>query len=320
MPGYAETLSEEERWDLACFIKSLHVGLTALGQIVLVARKHDGSLPLDPTDPFWDEQTPLDVPLAGQVIVTPRQANATINLVTVRAAYSDKELAFHFSWNDRFKNPRPGAAGRTEEHRWVPELDEAGAFALASEMWARRTMGFEDQLQIQFPVKLKDGPSKPFFFMGDGRNKVNLWTWRADWSEDPGAHDGQIAEERNAAGYKKAPVTQEPESQAVDGRAVFEDGRWRLVLKRSITTPYEKLDTQFEPGAFIPFALQAWDGGNGEEGLLCAISSWYYVALEGQTDRAGYVWAALGVLLTLGGGRLAVRKARSVSEVPIEQL
>ncbi len=48
---------------------------------------------------------------------------------------------------------------------------------------------------------------------------------------------------------------------------------------------------------------------------MCAISSWYYVVLESRIERAGYLWALLGVLITLGGCKLAVRKARKMSDV-----
>ena len=305
MPGYAETLSEGERWDLTCYVWSLQVERRPEAETVLLARKHEGPLPLDPADPFWGQQTGIDVPLAGQAVVTPRQVNSTINLVTVRATYNDEEVAFHFTWNDRFKD-----ASAESEERWVPELEGSDSFARAAEIWARRKRNFADRLQIQFPVKIQEGPTKPFFFMGGARNKVNLWTWQADWNEDPAGHHGRVAAERNAAGYNKAPATQEQGSQALAGGALFADGRWQLVLKRPLTTADGKLATQFEPGVFIPFALQAWDGGNGEEGLLCAISSWYYVVLEGRIDRAGYLYAFLGVLLTLGGEALVVRRVR----------
>ena len=324
MPGYAESLSEEQRWNLVCYVKSLHVERSEEGKIVLLAKKWEGELPLDATDPFWQQQAPMDIPMAGQMMVTPRHTSSTINLITVRAAYNDQAVAFHFSWTDRIKNEvfwgdttmvdtatADGSApvGKTEEH-WVPELKEPGSFVLAKEIWARRKIGFRDRLQIQFPVKISDGPNKPFFFMGNAGEKVNLWTWQADGNEDSTSQGGTVAQERNASGYRKAPVTQKEESQALEGRALFENGLWQLVVKRPLTTPDNKLDVQFQPGMRVPFALQAWDGANGEEGLLCAVSSWYYVMLQGQTDKAGYAWAILGILFTLGGETLAVRKAR----------
>ncbi len=36
----------------------------------------------------------------GQVIIDPRNFNPSIDLVSVRAAYNDKEIAFHLTWDD----------------------------------------------------------------------------------------------------------------------------------------------------------------------------------------------------------------------------
>ncbi len=310
MPGYAETLDEKERWNLACYVESLQIDATGEGQIVLVAKRRQGKLPVDPNDPFWHEPPPLDVPLAGQVIVTPRHVNAAVDAVRVRAAFNDEEIAFHFSWDDRFKN-----TSSREPERWMPPLERDDAFVHARELWKRRKDDFPDKLQIQFPSKQNDGAAKPFFFMGDSSKPVALWTWHADWKEDSALHGGRVAEQGNAAGYGKAPVPDESDSQSLKSRAVFENGRWRLVIVRSLTTSDVKTDVQFVAGALVPFALQAWDGGNGEEGLLCSISSWYYVLLEGRTDPRGYVWALCGMLLTLGGTTLAVRKARKLTSM-----
>lgn len=36
----------------------------------------------------------------------------------------------------------------------------------------------------------------------------------------------------------------------------------------------------FEVGKLIPFAFQAWDGANGEKGLMMSLSSWNFLVLE----------------------------------------
>ncbi len=308
MPGFGETLSVEQRWAVVCYVESLMYHSESAGEVVLVARRTDGELPADPDDAFWQEQLVLDVPLAGQVVATPRLALPAIDLVSVRAAYNDDEMAFHFTWNDRFKN-----VTAPDEDRWVPELDEPGAFVTAREIWRRRGGAFRDRLEIQLPVKPSDGPDKPFLYMGSPSAPVHLWTWNADWNEDE-----RTAEERGARGYGSGPESQPEESQALAGRAVYEDGQWRLVLKRWRRTEDVRGDTQFETDRLIPFAVHAWDGGNGEEGLLGSISSWYYVVLVGRTDPRGYGWALLGTVLTLALMAGCVRKAQAVASASEE--
>ena len=308
MAGFGETLTEEQRWQLVCYVRSLMYRPTSTSEVVLVAQRSEGDLPVDPAAPFWKQLPALDVPMVGQVVVTPRMPIPSIDLVSVRAVYNDLEVAFHFTWNDRYKN----AAVPAEEH-WVPELEQPDAFVTAREIWRRRKQGLRDRLQIQFPLKLPDGPEKPFFHLGSAGAPVYLWTWNADWNEQPEANGGRVAEERNAKGHRSEPKSQPEESQTLVGRAVFEDGQWRLVLKRPRSTLDPKLDTRFETDRLIPFSLQAWEGGNGEEGLLGSISSWYYVLLVGRTDPRGYAWALLGTLLTLGVMFACVRKARAGS-------
>ena len=306
MAGFGETLSEDERWALVCYVQSLMYEPGSAGEVVLVANRVDQELPSDPDAPFWRQQPALDVPLAGQVVVTPRMPVPAIDLVRVRAAYNEDEVAFHFTWNDRFKN-----TAAPVESPWVPELEHPDVFTTAREIWRRRKGTYRDRLQIQFPVKPPDGPEKPFFYLGGAGSPVHLWTWSADWNEQPEAHGGRVAEERLSTGYQSEPKTQPEEGQVLDGGAVFEDGQWRLVLKRPRRTEDPKSDTQFETDRLIPFSIQAWEGGNGEEGLLGAISSWYYVVLVGKTDPLGYVWASLGALATAGLMLVCVRKARA---------
>ena len=311
MAGFGETLSERQRWALVCFIQSLAYHPRSTAEVVLMAHRTDGELPTDPAAPFWQQQPVLDVPLAGQVVVAPRMPTPAIDLVSVRAAYNDDHVAFHFIWNDRFMN-----AATPAEDRWTPVLGLPDTFLTAREVWQRRKGDYRDRLQIQFPVKLSDGPEKPFFYLGSGSNPVYLWTWSADWNEQPDSHGGRVAEERLARGYRSGPTSQPEDSQALAGRAVFEDGQWRLVVKRPRRTPDARSDTQFESNRLIPFALQAWDGGNGEEGLLGSISSWYYVVLVGRTDPRGYAWASLGILLTVGLMLAFVRQARAADGGP----
>ena len=39
-------------------------------------------------------------------------------------------------------------------------------------------------------------------------------------------------------------------------------------------------DVTFEVGRLIPFALQVWDGSNGEKDLMMSLSSWNFLVLE----------------------------------------
>ena len=297
-----EVLTNQRRWGLAQYVKSLiqMPQAAAESQVVIKSKQLKSDLPDTPDDPRWEEAEPLDIPLSGQVIVKPRWHNHSVDLVTVRSLYNDREVAFLLEWNDFKKNL---------DHQ-VPDtlLHEEVQFTYvkANKKWVSIPM--RDAIAVQFPVKIPDGPRKPHFLRGQPGMPVNLWHWKADWQED-GDEATPAVEEVNAAGTTKPLTPQTMESQATFGKGVWERGRWRLVLKRRLQTG-EPQDIQFEPGKLIPIALNAWNGANGEHDLKMSISSWYYLLLETGTPLTAYFYGVLGIVAAVLFERWLIRKAR----------
>ena len=46
-------------------------------------------------------------------------------------------------------------------------------------------------------------------------------------------------------------------------------------------------------------SVNAWDGSNGEHGLIMGLSTWHYVFIEAPTPMRVYVYAILAVLVVL---------------------
>jgi len=90
------------------------------------------------------------------------------------------------------------------------------------------------------------------------------------------------------------------ESEPVMGSAIWEDGRWQVVLRRSIVSAESDGNLEFTPGQSIPVAFHVWDGSNGEVGLKMAASSWYYLRLETPVSASAYLYVLLGVLGAAG--------------------
>ncbi len=80
-------------------------------------------------------------------------------------------------------------------------------------------------------------------------------------------------------------------------------------MKRKLLTD-DRGDVQFKKGQFIPLALNAWDGSNGEHGRVMSLSSWYNVLLEAPTPVTVYIYTALAILITGVLGIWASKKAR----------
>jgi hypothetical protein len=116
-----------------------------------------------------------------------------------------------------------------------------------------------------------------------------------------------------ARGWRQAPRAQSEVQQQVSSQAAWDQGRWRLVMKRPLTTE-ERNDVQFAAGVFIPLAVNAWDGSNGEHGLIMSVSTWHYVLLEAATPMSVYLFTALAFLVTAALGFGLMRKAEKEPE------
>jgi DMSO reductase family type II enzyme heme b subunit len=235
MASYQDSYSDEDRWVLAAYVRSLHRE-RKLGISLRVIRAE--KLPERPDDPAWEKAPPLDVPLGGQIIVEPRHYAPRVHNAVVRALYTDTEFALLLEWSDT--KPNRGGDGKPP--------DAAG---------------------IQFPLKPSGGVVKPYFGMGDRKNPVVMWFWKADTAK---------VVELTAKGPKKDLMTERADAE-VTAVAEYKDGLYRVLFKRKLQTR-EGSGPGFVAGHFLPFALTVYDGENGEEKGKKAVSAWYYLFLE----------------------------------------
>jgi complex iron-sulfur molybdoenzyme family reductase subunit gamma len=165
---------------------------------------------------------------------------------------------------------------------------------------------FRDAVALQFPVKAPAGTKKPHFYRGSTSDQVHMMVWKADNH----AAGERGTDEGNARGWKQAIKPQKDDQQQVTGKAAWDQGRWTVVMKRPLKTA-DKNDVQFNKGVFIPMSVNAWDGSNGEHGLIMSLSTWYYVVLEAATPISVYIYAALAFLVIGGLGIFLMRKVEN---------
>ena len=191
MPSFIDSVEKpEDVWHVANYVKFLGPDKPNFATILSV-RAVQGEIPDDPAAPFWNGQPPANFPLAGQIIVDPRNFNPSIDMITVRAVYSEAEIAFHLTWDDpTASKPDPKA-----------KL-------------------FADAVALQFPTKPGDENERPYVLMGDGSNPVTLLRWTSD---------GGVGEASATGITKINPGT--GEAVKSKGTAVFADGQYRLVFK-----------------------------------------------------------------------------------------
>jgi DMSO reductase family type II enzyme heme b subunit len=223
--------------------------------------------------------------------VASRWFDPRVDGVFVQALHNGEELALRLVWHDPSHSPDPA---------WV-EWQERVLAAMHSDLEPKpEPEPLPDAFAVQFPIRLREGPQRPYFLMGSADEPVYLWWWR---SEPEGAQEAQA---RGLDRIEPRP----PASQTLRAAAVWDRGEYRLLLTRALATADSANEIQILPGRAIPIAFFAWDGSNGEQGTRGAVSSWYYLALEEPTPPRVYVTPALAAALTAGLGLLSVWRAQ----------
>jgi DMSO reductase family type II enzyme heme b subunit len=147
MPAFLDAVEKpEDVWHLTNFIMSLGPESPRHATLVTVTAVTE-AIPDDPNAELWKKISPNNIPLMGQVIIDPRNFNPVVDLVSVRAVYNDKEIAFHLTWDDPTESKGDGKAT------------------------------FPDAISVQFPPQITPGTERPYFLMGDDAEAVYLLRW-----------------------------------------------------------------------------------------------------------------------------------------------
>jgi mono/diheme cytochrome c family protein len=282
MPPFGpDILKTEDRWAVAHYILSLRRIDVEVNDILtpedgMVRVRKVRRLPGGPRDSSWEALDPVRVPL-NPLWPEPKPILA----VAVSAVHDGKVIAVLCTWRDPDFN---GSAVRVQD--------------------------FQDGLALQFPLR----GGTPFLGMGDAENPVNLWFWRSGWQTemDTERPDVQVAypsmhvdvyfetnrlyatavaagnvisaphsspvEDANARGFgtlRSQPLKQ----QNVQGRGVWHDGFWSVMLTRRLKSSDQE-DVRFAAGRSVPVAFAVWNGEQRDRNGRKVISNWFQLVLE----------------------------------------
>lgn len=295
MPSFSdliesEFMTEEQLWRVAQYVRSLAPAQPPRVREVVRAFRLEDDLPASVDDARWNEIERFYIPLVGQIVVKPRWFAPTVDGVWVQAVHDGNELALRLVWHDPSRSPDPA---------W-----DAWQRRVLETMEPREGGGGEgplpDALAVQFPRTVPTDMRRPYFLMGSTREPVYLWHWRSDREE---------AQEATASGLGRIEPLPGPQ-QSLAAEAIFDAGEWRLLLRRSLAPRDSATQLGFVEGEPIPLGLFAWDGSNTEEGTRGAVSSWYYIHLEGPGSNRVLVLPLLATVLTAGLGVVLVARAQ----------
>ena len=279
MPSFANEKSKnflniEDRWHVANYVNSLAKTdkVVRAENTVIKANRVEGDVPTDPLDPKWDESELTTFMMVPQIITEDRVFSYANDPITVSAFYNENDISLLLEWDDRTKSI-PGD----------PNIDKIAD-----------KVPYEDVVSVQLPLSIPEGGQKPYFLMGDVSKPVNLWQWSSGT-----ASSDETVKLLNAAGYNE---TEERDAVAAGFSAIgaYDNGTWRVVMKRPINTPETDKDIQFEEGRFIPIAFANWDGSNSEVGSKHTFTTWYWLLLKPDTGAKPIISALIVAGLILG--------------------
>lgn len=272
-------------------VTALLAGHAAEAQEALVSRHVTGDIPLDPKAPEWQRGEGVAVVLNGQAVTEPMVLEASVGQVTVKSLNNGREIAFRLSWQDPTAD-RFHAVGRFSDAAAVQvpyrPSDEVpvtmggpGDRVLILHWAAFRQEnvenGYADVAKLHPNAAWDWYPhaEPPYHYPEDWRNQYALnylggeKVFRKNTLATPVRE--VVAEGFGSSTWKDV--------QRADGRGVYRDGAWDVVLRRSFVEENTS-NPEWGPGeqTFATFAI--WEGGSGERGARKAL---------------GYVWTPLHI-------------------------
>ena len=165
-------------------------------------------------------------PVSGLMAL--RHDHGKVRRVEARLAHNGQTLSVRLSWRDEQKDDQ------------IQDLDR-----------------FTDGAAVMFPLLEDANP----ITMGDEKQPVNAWLWKADRSEpfDVIARGYSTSQRRPAS------------SSQLASNAVHRDGEWHLVLQRPLGSASEE-HARFAPGHPAKIAFAVWEGSNAERAGQKAVS------------------------------------------------
>jgi len=280
MPSFADpksnkSLSIEDRWNVANYVHSLAKTEEVVNpsNTVIKAEMVEGDLPATPDDERWGQSISTTFLLVPQIIGKTRFFTPSDDTITVRALYNESKIAMLLEWDDRTKS--------------IPVDDLA-------EKIADQPMS-EDGVAVQFPVVIPTEMEKPYWGMGDETHPVNIWHWKSGTTKAP-----ESVALANAMGFANI-EKRDAAASGLIAKSSYDNGTWRVLLTRSLTTADAENDLQFVQGKFIPVAFAAWDGSNSEVGSKHTMTTWYWLLMKPAASSKPLIIALLVFGLIMGG-------------------
>lgn len=299
MPSYNEVFTQEQIWDLIHFVQSLvPEGKEEKAQLKatqITAQKVSDEIDLNPFAQQWSKAKPVYVSL------TPLWwRDNRIEGVDIQAVYNEEQIAFKLSWSDSAKDDNlvevqsfsDGAALQFSTDDDPPFFGMGGA-GQSVHIWHWKA-GWEQKgdqrqdIETQYPNTAMDSyeSQKNYehgsaFETTQSKTKFHDPKYTTGWGagnpvSDPNKEEA--AEEGMSEGMGTY-TAHRPNTEKVDARGVWINGKWHVVFVRSLKAA-EKDALQFQLKESLSVAFAVWDGAGGDRNGQKMVSIWNKLIFE----------------------------------------
>ena len=271
MPSYVDSLGEHERWGVGYYALSL-AGKPAAKPVpqevtTIRARFVAGTLPTDPSAALWQQAKPVAI-LTRTLWLRPNEAGP----VRVASFHNGRQIGVLLEWDDLISNHetlrhedfRDAAAVQFSIQREEPSYimgEHQGPVNIWhwKADWEVDLARYRD-VQDRYPNMAWD--HYPFLRGGPQIDPVRVATASHDPTYLTGWGAGNLfstpsrltpVENLNATGLGTL-TAEPPEHQTVKGHGLWADGKWRVVMIRTLRTDNER-DAQLTAGSTVPVAF-----------------------------------------------------------------
>ena len=241
-------------------------GIPLVSSEGITIRSHliHGDLPQGPEGAVWGQIPAMTIPLSGQVITRPVWPEPSARALTVRSLHNGHDIAFLLEWQDNTKSDRltPGT--------------------------------FRDGVAIGLPL----GDAPAFFCMGQLDHYINIWHWKADWQSDIDRRAARTSEKKEGGvrtfeviprrissvedliGGGFSTLTTKDKQGRVQGKALWKDGVWRVVMHRPLASDEQENEATLIPGRMQTVSFAVWNGENKERNGQKSVAPWFQLMID----------------------------------------
>ena len=246
----------------------------------------------DPAGAFWNDAPAIKIPMEAQVIANPQNPKPAVTELDVRAVHNGRWFAVLIEWADASKSDRIVADQFGDQVALeMPIVYKPGDFPNPMMGGPGERMNIMQwRAAFQHDVDRNDASAKK----SDGDNgptiaelypyaHIDVYPDEVLRATDARAYTGAVGVDNPISRPKRSAVLEQmaegfgtltvmPEQEA-DGRGVWADGRWRVVITHPLAAGNGNAPS-LRPGDQTLAAFAVWEGGAREVGSRKAWSNW----------------------------------------------